>query len=143
MRRDRAGRWGAPRLVGGPGLRPEWAPDGGAIAFVSPDDGRIRIVPADSGTQRDVYVPRAGEPLAEMAIYAASGRDLYFKSHDASGAASFWSVPITGGHPRRLVRFDDPTRASNRFDFASDGKRLYFTIEDRQSDIWVADVAMH
>jgi len=40
-----------------------------------------------------------------------------------------------------LVRFDDPARASNRFEFASDGKRFYFTVEDRQSDIWMAEVA--
>jgi hypothetical protein len=40
------------------------------------------------------------------------------------------------------VRFDDPARASNRFEFASDGKRFYFTVEGRQSDIWVAEVAV-
>ena len=74
-------------------------------------------------------------------MYSQSGRTLYFKSHDARGRAAFWSVPVTGGRPRLLVRFDDPARASNRFEFASDGKRFYFTIEDRQSDIWLAEVA--
>ena len=28
-----------------------------------------------------------------------------------------------------------------RIEFASDGRRLYFTVEDRQSDILVAEVA--
>jgi hypothetical protein len=106
-----------------------------------PTDGRISVVSADSGTQRDIYVPTAGEPFAELAIFDARGRELYFKSHDARGRASFWSVPVTGGRPRLLARFDDPARASNRFEFASDGKRFYFTVEDRQSDIWVADLA--
>jgi Tol biopolymer transport system component/tRNA A-37 threonylcarbamoyl transferase component Bud32 len=140
MRRDDRGRWSAPRFVGGRGWRPEWAPDGRTIAFVSATDGRIGIVPADSGAQRDLYVPGAGDPLAELAIFAADGRELYFKSHDTSGRASFWSIPVAGGRPRLLVRFADPAHASNRFEFASDGKRFYFTVEDRQSDIWIAEV---
>jgi eukaryotic-like serine/threonine-protein kinase len=141
MRRDQHGHWGAPHFVAKNGVRPEWSPDGSAIAFVSPTDGRISVAPADSGTQRDLYVPSAGEPFAELAIFEPHGRELYFKSHDARGRASFWSVPVAGGRPRLLARFDDPARASNRFEFASDGKRFYFTIEDRQSDIWVADIA--
>ena len=86
-------------------------------------------------------MPGPGDPLAELAIYADNGRELYFKSHDEKLRASFWSIPATGGRPRLLVRFEDTDRATNRFDFATDGARFYFTIEDRQSDIWKAEVA--
>jgi Tol biopolymer transport system component len=142
MRRDRRGRWGVPRRVATHGWRPEWSPDGRTIAFVSPVDGRIGLVSVDSGRgrPRDVYAPDNGDPLAELAVFAASGRELYFKSHDAEGRASFWSIPATGGRPLLLVRFDDPAWSSNRFDFASDGKRFYFTAEDRQGDVWIAQV---
>jgi serine/threonine-protein kinase len=139
MRRDARGRWSDARFTGGRGWRAEWSPDGRDIAFVSPTDGRIGIVSADSGAPRDVYVPRDGDPLAELAVFAPHGRELYFKSHDTSGEASFWSIPLAGGRPRLLVRFDDPVWSSNRFDFASDGRRFYFTVEDRQSDLWVAE----
>ena len=140
MRRNEGGRWSRPTRVARNGWRPEWSPDGRTIAFVSPADGRIGIVSADSGQQRDIYIPARGDPVAELAIYSADGRELYFKSHDEQGRASFWSMPATGGRPRLLLRFDDPSRASNRFEFASDGKRFYFTVEDRQSDVWLAEV---
>jgi len=39
-----------------------------------------------------------------------------------------------------LVRFSDPNRQSNGRDFATDGKRFYFPIEDWQSDVFVAEM---
>jgi serine/threonine-protein kinase len=141
MRHDASGRWSEPRLVARDGWRPDWSPDGRSIVFVTATTGRIRIVPADSGAPRDVYVPGPDDPIAELGMFADNGREIYFKSHDRNTlGARFWSVPVTGGRPRLLVRFDDPARASNRFDFASDGRRFYFTIEDRQSDIRIAEL---
>ncbi|HEX6943453.1 MAG TPA: hypothetical protein VF128_11035 [Gemmatimonadaceae bacterium] len=49
-------------------------------------------------------------------------------------------VPRSGGEPRLLVHFPDPTRPSYRPTFTTDEKRIYFTIEDRQSDVHVAEV---
>jgi len=38
------------------------------------------------------------------------------------------------------VRFNDLTRGSIRPDFATKAGLFYFTLEDRQADIWVAEV---
>ena len=38
------------------------------------------------------------------------------------------------------MRFDDLNHPSNRSDFATDGKRFYFAIDDRQSNVFVAEV---
>ena len=64
---------------------------------------------------------------------------MYFKAPYADGRSSFWSVPAEGGKPL-LARFDNPAFASARSEFATDGKRLYFTADDRQSDIKVMEV---
>ena len=50
------------------------------------------------------------------------------------------SVPVGGGTPRLLVRFDDPAREWHRFGFKTRRGRFYFTVGDRQSDLWMADV---
>jgi hypothetical protein len=39
-----------------------------------------------------------------------------------------------------LVRFNDLNRPSSRRDFATDGKRLFFAIEDRRSEVFVAEM---
>jgi hypothetical protein len=56
------------------------------------------------------------------------------------GETTIWTVRAGGGPSRLLVRFDDPNRPWHRYGFAARGGRFYFTIGDRQSDIWAAEV---
>jgi Tol biopolymer transport system component len=138
-RRDRSGAWSAP--VGrrtGAGVV-SWSPDGRLLVYQRRDV--LEVIPPDSGPPRVVYAPVPGtaDPMVGGTTVSHDGRTIYFKSHDAEGRASLWSVPISGGRPRLVVRFD-LSRPSNRPDFAVSAERLFFTIEDRQSDIWVAEV---
>ena len=68
------------------------------------------------------------------------GRRLFVKKHDPQGHASIWSHPMDGGQPTLLMRFPDLNRASFRPSFTTDEKRIYFTIDDRQGDVFVAEV---
>ena len=152
VHRDADGKWGKPiRLSesgpsvmgkGTSGHRPEWSPDGRWLAFVSTSvdarAGRIAIVPAAGGTAR--YLDISTGPLAGHVYWSPDGRALYYKAHDAQGRTSFWSISAQGGASRLLVRFDDPGWQSARNDFATDGKRFYFAVEDRQSDVFTADL---
>ena len=75
------------------------------------------------------------------AKWSRDGRTIHFKASDRAGRGSIWALPATGGRPRLLVRFDDPERPSYRSPgWATDGRRFYFTINDRQSDIYVAEL---
>ena len=137
------GRWSASVALASPAALASWSPDGRWIAFVeteAPWSGPLAVVSSDGGGVRRVYEPGPGAPPAVDAYWSPDGRTLYYKSHDAQGRASLWAVNATGGRPRLLVRFDDPERPSNRKDFATDGRRFYFAIDDRQSDVFVAEV---
>jgi hypothetical protein len=39
-----------------------------------------------------------------------------------------------------LARLDDPRRRPRRHEFATDSKRLYFTMSEDESDIWVMEL---
>jgi eukaryotic-like serine/threonine-protein kinase len=144
MHRTAAGGWSAPVRLAAPVIGDAWSPDGRWMAYVSAlhaQAGNLMVVPTSGGgPARRVFDPSPAAPAAEGAEWSPDGQTLYYKTHDAQGRASFWAVPAAGGTPRLLVRFPDPERQSSRKDFATDGKRFYFAIEDRQSDVWIADL---
>jgi eukaryotic-like serine/threonine-protein kinase len=138
--RDQSGTWGSPVSIRrGTSFKSVWL-DGRLIAY--PRQGVLEIIDVESKAVRVVYAPSTpDDPRAESVVRSADGQTLYFKSHDAQRRASLWSVPVLGGRPQLLVRFNDLTRSSIRPDFAIGNGQFYFTLEDRQADIWVAEVA--
>jgi serine/threonine-protein kinase len=136
--RDAAGRWGSPRQISNaPGLT-DWTPDGRSI--VSSHDNALWAIPAAGGTPRLVYQPAdtLTGVLPRNLMMSPDGRTVFFRGEDRRGRGGIWSVPFAGGASRPLVRFDDPLRPSYRYEFATDGRRFYFAIQDRQSDVFVA-----
>jgi hypothetical protein len=115
----------------------DWSPDGNSLVTVQ--GPTVVVVPALAGDPRPVYTPRPGttDPTALWPRWL-NASTIVFKSLTGD-YTSFWAVAATGGTPRMLVRFDDPKVQSYRSDWATDGKRLYFPIQDRQSDLWVVE----
>ena len=87
---------------------------------VNPDSGLPRIV-LDSANDSGARV--------ESPLWCGDSKTLYFKSDDPQGNASFWSIPLAGGRPTLLVRFDDPARPSYRSEWSVAAGRMYFTID--------------
>ena len=139
--KDQSGRWGSPRRIWNhPNLGP-WSPDGRTLVSAWTDG--IWLIPAAGGAPRRVtQLPETiSGPEPPTADWSRDGRTIYFKASDGEGRASIWALAATGGRPHLLVRFDDPARPSyNTYSFTTDGRRFYFTINDRQSDIYVAEV---
>jgi Tol biopolymer transport system component len=137
------GSWTEPRRLASRTTGSSWSPDGRSIAYVDAESdafpGPVAIVPAEGGTPRILFTPGPGAPAGDDVEWAVDGV-LYYKAHDAAGRASFWAVNSAGGRPRLLVRFENPAFQSYRRDFGTDGKRFYFPVDDRQSDVYVAEL---
>ena len=93
------------------------APGGAPRLLIDTDDPVVPLIPL-------------------LAQWAPDGRTIYYKALDEDGVTSFWSISAEGGKPKLLVRLDDSERPSPRAEFATDGRRLYFTIAERESDVW-------
>ena len=139
-RRARRGApWGAPqRLTTTSSADPKWSPDGRLIAFCSGSD--LLVISPDGIGQRVVVSGSAGLPRPSYPIWSQDSQTIYYKAYDAQLQTSIWAVAAAGGPPRLLVTFDDPTRRSLRREFASDGRRFYFTIANEESDIWAMEL---
>ncbi len=140
--RNEEGAWEAPRRRLSRGNWPAWSPDGASLAYAGGSvSNRIFVAPAADGEGRLVYEAGRGGARVEMVIWSADSRTLFFKSHDPAGRAEIWAVPVSGGSPRLVTRFDDPSRPSHRYNVGAGPAHLYFTIDERQSDVWVMDLA--
>jgi Tol biopolymer transport system component len=138
------GRWSGESTVFRGNVYPPLAspPDGRLVGFTH--NGAVMLVRPD-GDSAQVIVPRSQHPDAAQPAYVSwseDGRTLYYLAVDAEDNASIWGVaPTAGSVPRLLVRFDEPGREWHRFGFTVHGGRFWFTMGDRQSDVWVAEIA--
>ena len=151
MTRDADGRWSEPRSLaanvrlGDRSLRcaantpGKWSPDGRwivvgcggqtpGLGFFSPESGLARVVPG------------AHAIGFRAAPWSEDGKSAFYLAGDSTGVRSVNAVPATGGNPRVVVRFDDPSRPWHRYGLGVHGGRMYFTLGDLQSDIWVTQV---
>jgi hypothetical protein len=142
MRRKPDGSWTDPVVIfNGTTTEGMWIrrPEGLRLAYASM--GAVVLIDPDTKKFRALYNPnKEGDPIAWSIAVSDDAQTLYFKSADAEGLTTIWSLAADGGRPRLLVRFADPNRQSLRPDFGAGLGRFFFTIEDRQADIWIATV---
>ncbi len=140
-RGDRSSTWTDPRqLTFDGGGAPRWSPDGEWIAYTVA--GTLRLVRPEGGSPRVLVEGGTStfDPSPFFADWSSDSKTVYFRASDTLGVATLWSIPVSGGVPLPLVRFDDPDRPSLRPEFATDGERFFFTAGTQESDIWVMDL---
>jgi eukaryotic-like serine/threonine-protein kinase len=139
-RPQRGAPWGTARQLTKVGASdPKWSPDGRWIAYCV--RGQLRVIAPDgTGDRALIDVTSTGGPEPSYPVWSRDGRTIYYKAYDRDRHSSIWSVPIAGGTPRVIVRFDDPSRRSQRREFATDGRRFYFTVARDESDVWVMEL---
>jgi Tol biopolymer transport system component len=134
--RDKSGHWGEAKLLQAGAFFPLWSPDGKSIIFgKSLFGGVLESIPADSGPVHTLV-----DAHGDFAwISWPKGGPIYYTVHDARGNASIWSISPDGGAPHLLITFDPLLHPSTRSVFALGNGRIYFSADDRESDIWVME----
>ena len=139
LARDRVGGpWrGAVQLTNfGCGL-PQWAPDGRGVLCLS-DTTLVLVSGTGAVLWRRDPAGAGFSGVSQMVTFSEDGLSLYL-SATRGGRRGIWTWPLAGGEPRLLVSFDDPPLVQAGF-FSARGDRLYLTVAQNESDIWVMDL---
>ncbi len=143
MNRDSVGgKWGGPQqLTQGGGRQPRWAPDGGRIVYVT---GKAIGVVTLAGEETQLLDGEmAGFVNVTKPDWSRDGRFIYFSGITTSGSQGLYSIPAAGGQPRLLVRYDDPAKQVFAWGFSVGDGKVYLTVSEYESDIYVMDLALN
>jgi Tol biopolymer transport system component/DNA-binding SARP family transcriptional activator len=141
-----AGGWSAPRRIdggsGGTGVR--WSPDGKYFA-VSRDSGLLLVSATNTAppfwavrTSRD-----RGSSFGNDGPAMAWGADpsiVYYRMANPRPPTEFWSISVAGGPPHLALRFGDSTHVIRRGGFATNGKRIYFTVAGDEASAFLVEL---
>jgi Tol biopolymer transport system component/DNA-binding SARP family transcriptional activator len=141
--RDRIGApWNAPRLLVREGCAFQvWAHDGRGLICGHPGRTTLTMVDRTGATvwQRDLAVwglSKTGAP-----VLSPDGTTLYLGA-TSHGQIGIWALPLAGGTPRLAIPLDDPSLVVHSYPGTINvtRDRLYLTVGEYESDIWVMDL---
>ncbi|MGH7631797.1 MAG: protein kinase domain-containing protein [Gemmatimonadales bacterium] len=133
--------WGAPRqLTRDGGLLADVAPDGQRIVYRSAGlPGQLMLMSIDGGPSRRIDDSASGNPGPLWPRWASDGRTVIYEAFQGT-RFSARVARLDGGPTREVLHVNDPTSQTHRFGIVVRGDSLFFTLVDRQADIWVAEV---
>ncbi|MEO7520905.1 MAG: hypothetical protein ABIW79_03715, partial [Gemmatimonas sp.] len=102
----------------------------------------IQTIAADSGATRTIYAPRAGtsDPVATYLLWRFDADTILFIGSNTQGQVGIWSVPTRGGDARLRVDLHAGIGRGNGPTVTRDRQRLYFTIDERFSNVRWAEL---
>jgi len=114
-----------------------WAPDGSGVLCRSRSEFLLVSVAGAVLWRRAPM--EAGFSGVRGAVFAEDGLSLYFTA-TRGGRSGVWSWSLDGDEPRLLVAFDDPLLDPLEYVISASGDRLFLTVAQNESDIWVMDL---
>ena len=138
------GGWLPPSQFGfreGFALSGNWSPDRSKIAMrVAGDSYSLWISDPDGNQPQKLVSDGVSELDYGTAIWSPDGSMVYFFG-EQNGQQGLWGVPINGGPATLEVVCDDPKRICMG-DFETDGKKYYFVLGERESDLWSMELSL-
>jgi eukaryotic-like serine/threonine-protein kinase len=133
--------WSEPRQVTRNfGYNGRWSPDGRTIAYVSLIDTTLHLTNADGSGSRPVFDGHSLGLTTQQVAFGNRSDVVYFHAVDRNARHGFYELPLRGGSPRLILSFTDPARQPRRFEFDTDGRRLFFTLGTDESDVWLMEL---
>lgn len=144
--RNASGAWSTPVSLGADleniaaasrNMYPRFSPDGKAVVVAS-DKGLILASP-DGGQRRIVADNKTLGGVALGLAFTVTDPGTVYASVASPGMTSIYAIPLSGGAPRLVLR-DEPNARFGRWEFATDGKRIFFTRAAWEADVWVMEL---
>jgi eukaryotic-like serine/threonine-protein kinase len=108
--------------------------------FVAYDTARGLVVGSTVDNRLRTLVPRSGlEDAVGNPIWAEDRRSVLI-AFQHQGESQIREIPVAGGSPRELVRFDGPVQRSGKGIMVERAGQLYFTLGENESDLWVVEL---
>jgi Tol biopolymer transport system component len=76
-------------------------------------------------------------PDGRFIAFVEGGSRLW---HGANGRLTLLSIPLDGKPPTAVVRQRDASKSGARSDWATDGRRFFFTVPRYEGDVWTVEV---
>jgi len=142
---DGRGNWGVPRTLVKGGLAGMWSPDGRKIVTEIPtEDGKfaVAVIPAEGGTPKILGKPQAQPDAGVGWAFSGDSRFIYYLSRGSAGERSgILRVAVNGGASVPVAWYDGPPGGFSRSVLRVRTDRIYVSIGDPQSDVWVTEIA--
>ena len=114
-----------------------WAPDGSGVLCRDGDNGVALVSLAKAVLwRRDLR--KAGFSDPNVTGFSEDGLSLVLEATHG-GRRGIWTWPLAGGEPHLLVAFDDPLLVPLGALYVRGG-RVYLTVGQNESDIWVMNL---
>ena len=93
-------------------------------------------------TRRHVPTPKLDSVIQSSGsvLWSADSRHVFIAVREKDGTSSIWQAPLNGDEEKRILHLKDPSRQFYRTRVDVDANNFYFTIGDRQSDVWTMEL---
>jgi dipeptidyl aminopeptidase/acylaminoacyl peptidase len=116
----------------------EWAPDGSGLLCYAGGGYLALASPEGREIWRRKFFPSSGLVRASFFRITSDGRTICLNVTHQDGRVGVWALPLYGGNPRLIVASNDPALAPFWQGISVSRDRLYLTVSEYESDIWVA-----
>jgi Tol biopolymer transport system component len=140
------GSWTPPRKLSPREVQGQWSADGKWLVLDQgfPDWDQMTLIRhltrifVESGRVDSIPLT-IDDAIFVSSRVAPNARDIVLRVVGRDRALSFWRMPVAGAPTRLLLRMPGKEFGGRGY-WDTDGKRLYFTRTERESDVYVAEI---